>query len=55
MERSEIREAARMVQYRRNFVPGRTYFFTVTLDANGAREDLASSQSFEQRPARDND
>src|SRR5207244_11357397 len=32
MERSEIRELPIMVHYRRNFVPGGTFFFTVTLD-----------------------
>jgi hypothetical protein len=32
MKRSEIRDSlARMVRYRRNFVPGGTFFFTVTL------------------------
>jgi putative transposase len=33
MERSEIRgKLAAMVRYRRNFVPGGTFFFTVTVD-----------------------
>src|SRR5258708_2117168 len=32
MERSVIRESPRMVRYRRNFVPGGSYFFTATLD-----------------------
>ncbi len=31
MERSEIRGSLRMVRYRRNNVPGGTFFFTVTL------------------------
>ncbi|MGY2935550.1 putative transposase [Bradyrhizobium sp. GM6.1] len=32
MERSVIREGARVVRYRRNLLPGGTFFFTVTLD-----------------------
>ncbi len=32
MERSEIRVGRHVVRYRRNFVPGGTFFFTVTLD-----------------------
>ena len=32
MERSAIRKIPHMVRYRRNFLPGGTFFFTVTLD-----------------------
>jgi putative transposase len=32
MERSAIRESPLMVRYRRNLLPGGTFFFTATLD-----------------------
>src|SRR5262245_7130581 len=32
MERSAIRDGHYVVRYRRNFVPGGTFFFTATLD-----------------------